>query len=218
MKKYFVTGLILLIPVALTGIIILSLFNFFTAPLAHVLHHSISAFEGRLPITISPSTSVFISQIITLILLISFIFFLGVIARWFVVKHFISGAHWIVRKIPFVKSIYKISYEIISALFSEKSKNGFKDPVLIPFPEAPLFTIGFHSGEVPQECQQKVATPLMSVFTPASPHPMSGFLFLVPKEEAQTLDMSKEDAVKFIISCGLVNSNGSHTRKEHDRF
>jgi len=153
-----------------------------------------------------------ISRIFALILLFVFILLLGVVARWFVIKNIISGTNTVLEKIPLIKSIYKVSRDIISALFSAEGKKAFKHPVLFPFPQKPTFAMGFQAGEVAAEIEQTVPG-LVSVFAPTAPHPISGFLVLIPKEDVRHLDMTNEEAVKYLVSCGLVYTE---TEEEKD--
>ena len=204
MKKYLITGLAILMPVVLTGMIIIFLFDFFTTPFVSIVGQLFSLVQTHFAFTLSEGLALFISRVLVIVFLFSFIVILGVVARWFLIKNMISGANLLMSRIPIVKSVYKISREIILALFSLDGKKAFHYPVMIPFPSEPLFCLGFSTGQVAEECQQKIDTPLVSVFTPTAPHPISGFLFLVPQNEVHKLDMTNEDAVKFFVSCGMV--------------
>jgi uncharacterized membrane protein len=127
------------------------------------------------------------------------------IASHFLFKSLANVANYILFRIPFVNTVYKISRDVLSALLSPDGKQGFKEVVSVPFPAPPHVCIGLSSGEAPTECEQKIGEPLVSVFAPTAPHPISGFLFLVPKQDVQSLEMTKEDAVKFLLSCGVIH-------------
>lgn len=204
MKKYFLTGLIILMPVALTIMIISFLFNFFTTPFLHIVESLLDSISARAQLALPPDLDIFISRILALILLCAFILLLGIIARWFIIKNLLSGTHRLLSRIPFIKTVYKVCRDVFAALFSAEGKKAFKYPVMFPFPHRPSYAIGFRAGEVAEEVQQKIQTPLVSVFAPTAPHPISGFLFLVPEKDVHTLDMSNEEAVKYLVSCGLV--------------
>ena len=109
-------------------------------------------------------------------------------------------------RIPLIKTVYNVSRDIIAALFSSDGKKAFKHPVMIPFPHRPTYLVGFQAGEVAEEIKNTVATPLISVFTPTAPHPISGFLMLIPEKDVYKLDMTNEEAVKYLVSCGLIYS------------
>lgn len=204
MKKYLVTGLVILMPVALTILIIGFLFKFFTTPLVDVVEplvHRLALPHGLI---------LFISRLLALAFLIVFIFFLGMLARWFVGKHFIAFTDRILYRIPFIRTVYKVSRDVIVALFSTDGKKAFKYPVMVPFPQRPTFALGFQAGEAAHECEEKAGTSLVSVFMPTAPHPISGFLFLMPREDVYQLDMSNEDAFKFLVSCGMIHPEGEN--------
>lgn len=211
MKKYFVTGLIILMPVALTLMVIVFLFNLFTTPLVDLIKDLVTLIETKTATSLPPNLIPFVSRVLALIFLCLFILFLGLIARWFLVKNFIGLANQILSRIPIVKTVYKVSRDIVSALFSMDGKKAFKEPVMIPFPAPPAFGLGFHAGEVAEECQEKVNTPLVSVFFPTAPHPISGFLFLVPKQAVHKIDMTSEEVVKFLVSCGMIHPSSGQT-------
>lgn len=219
MKKYLLTGLAILMPVALTTMIIIFLFNFFTAPFVNIVSHLFSLIQKHFLFTLSKNSALFISRVFVILFLFTFIFLLGVVARWFLIKNIISATNILLSRIPIVKSVYKVSKEIILALFSLDGKKAFHHPVLLPFPNDPLFCIGFHTGQIAEECQRAVKEPLIPIFAPTAPHPISGFLFLVPKKETYLLDMTNEDALKFLVSCGLVcHTSLPKVDSDHDIF
>jgi uncharacterized membrane protein len=201
MKKYLITGVIILLPVALTAMIVFFLFDLFTAPFVPIVRAALQCFS----LPLYPTITLFLSRIIALILLTVLITFLGLVAQQFFFKNLGKAGNWIIYKIPFVKTIYKVSKDIFTALFAPDGKQAFKETVMFPFPSKPNFGIGFLAGEVAQECQDKVDEPLVSVFSPTAPHPISGFLFLIPKKDVHTIEMTKEDALKFLVSCGVIH-------------
>lgn len=208
-KKYLITGLAILLPLVLTLMVIVFLVDFFTSPFANLV-------ESRIvKVDLPPGLTVFISRILALILLCIFILFLGVVARWFIIKNIISGTHSILSRIPFIKTVYKTSRDIIAALFSSEGKKAFKHPVMFPFPYRPTYSIGFQAGEVAEEITQTLKTPLVSVYAPTAPHPITGFLFLVPEKDVYKLDMTNEEAVKYLVSCGLIRST-TEAQEEKD--
>lgn len=204
MKKYFFTGLIILLPVVLTLMVIIFLFHFFTTPFVPIVSYLLHLTENNLLFTIPEGLDLFIARVIALLIVVIFVLFLGIIARLFLVRHFLRGINSIVSHIPFVKTIFKVSRDVFTALFSQEGKKAFKCPVMIPFPDTPNHCIGFVLGDVPDECQKKIKGPLTAIFVPTAPHPISGYLLLVPRNKIQSLDMTNEDAVKFLVSCGMI--------------
>ena len=204
MKKYFFTGLIILLPVALTLTVIVMLFNFFTTPFVPIVTALLDSIQTHLSFTLPQDLDAFLARIISLLLLCLFVLVLGIVARWFIVRNLIRGTHALFSRIPFIKTVFNVSRDVFSALFSREGKKAFKCPVMIPFPDQPNHSLGFVVGEVPKECQAKWPEPLAAIFTPTAPHPISGFLLFVPKKDLTTLDMTNEDAVRFLISCGMI--------------
>ncbi len=200
MKKYLLTGVVILLPVAFTIMIITFLFDFFTEPFLHVVGPLID----MIPISLPHEAALFLARILSLLFLIAFIFLLGFLVQLFLVKTLMNWMNEILYKIPFIKTIYRVSRDVFSALFSTDGKKAFKRPVRIPFPGKPTYGIGFEAGAAASECQEKVKTPLTGVFCPTAPHPISGFFFLIPTSDVQPLDMSNEEALKFLVSCGMI--------------
>jgi uncharacterized membrane protein len=204
MKKYFFTGLIILLPVVLTIMIFIFLFHFFTAPLAPFVNLLLDLIQSRLSLSLPEGVQIFLAQLIALFFLVIFIFFLGIIARWFLVRNFFQGLQHLLSRIPLIKTVYRVSREVFSALFSEEGKKAFKNPVLIPFPDKPNYSVGVRVGEVPAICQSQVKEPLVAVFTPTAPHPISGYLLFVSKNDALSIDITNEEMIKFLVSCGMI--------------
>ncbi len=211
MKKHLFTGFILLLPLILTLLVIRFLFDLFTAPFVPIVNAGLDALPYHLP----DSVTVFVSRLIGLILLCILILVLGVIARHIFLNNLLRWMNLILSRIPFVKTVYKVSREVMTALFSPDGKEAFKKSVLIPFPYAPHYAVALTAGDVPKECEEKAGEPLVTVFAPTAPHPISGFLFLVPKKNIHNLNMTKEDAIKFLVSCGAIVPDTEKTL-DHD--
>jgi uncharacterized membrane protein len=200
MRKQLLTGLILLLPVALTLMVLIFLFDFFTEPFIHVVTPIIQLIPVHLPLEIS----IFLTRLLSLALLLLFILFLGFIVQLFLVKTVIGWTHELLYRIPFIKTVYRVSKDVFSALLSSDGKKAFKRPVKMPFMCKPTYGIGFEAGEVAVECQQKLEKPMKGIFCPTAPHPISGFFFLIPEEEIQPLEMDNEEALKYLVSCGMI--------------
>ncbi len=205
MKKYFLTGLILLMPIALTLLIVLFLIDFFTTPFLSLVSSMLHSLEELFHFHLPHALTLPLARILALLLLCLFILALGAFARWFFFKSVLEFGDRIISKIPFIKTVYKVSRDIFKALFSPDGKKAFKHPVIIPFPFAPSYALGFQAGEVAEEIQSKIKEPLQSIFMPTAPHPISGFLFFVPAKDAHQIALSNEEAVKFLVSCGIIH-------------
>jgi uncharacterized membrane protein len=204
MKKYLLTGLIILLPVALTLMVIFFLFDLFTEPFVNIVGPLVDLIQKKADVALPHGLTLFISRVFSLIFLCIFIFFLGMVTQLFLVKVLIHWGNQILFRIPFIKTVYKVSRDIFAALFSSEGKKAFKRPVMVPFPSKPNHCLGFEAGEVAEECREKVDIPLVSVFVPTAPHPISGFLFLIPQKDVLSIDMTNEEVVKFLVSCGMI--------------
>ncbi len=145
-----------------------------------------------------------VSQVIVLFMLVGVCILLGMITRWFFFKWLIRFGDYILHRIPFVNRVYRTSQEIIKTIFSDRAKS-FKTVVMVPFPLHGTYSLGLVSGDAPPKCKASAKADLLSVFVPTTPNPTSGYLIMVPREECIFVDMKVEEAVKFIISCGVVH-------------
>jgi uncharacterized membrane protein len=219
MKKYFFTGFITLLPIALTFIIVSWLFNLFTAPLVGVTEAIILAYEKNLGLSLANHDTLvlFVSRVAALILLLILIFLLGICGQKFLINFFLKIPERLFSHIPLVRTIYRLSKDITKAVFSENKKT-FKETVLLPFPHHDALAVGFVTGETPPIFNQKGKPQTdLAVFVPTAPHPMSGFVLLTPKKLALPVDVSVEDAFKFLISCGVIHPGESIPGKEQEK-
>ncbi|MBY0528718.1 MAG: DUF502 domain-containing protein [Rhabdochlamydiaceae bacterium] len=209
MKKYFFTGFITLLPIALTLIIALWLFNLFTEPLVGLTESWILSLEKDWGFNIEHHDTLahFLSRILAFILLIIAIFILGFFGRKLFLNLFLKLTDKIFSRIPLVRTIYRISHDITKAVFSDTKKT-FRETVLVPFPHQDTYSIGFVTGDIPARFREKTGTEI-AVFVPTAPHPMSGYVLLTPKKMVLPVDVSVEDAFKFLISCGVIHPGES---------
>ncbi len=109
----------------------------------------------------------------------------------------------ILARIPLVNTIYHSAKKVMQTLFTSGS-DSFRHVVLVEYPRPGLWTIGFQTAAVPTELILKTQQELISVYIPTTPNPTSGFLMMVPKSSAIILDMPVDEAVKYVISLGVV--------------
>lgn len=206
MKKYFFTGFIALLPLALTLIIANWLFNLFTAPLAGIMESVIIAYEDKLHLSPEHHADLvlFLSRVLAFILLMLSIFILGVCGQKFLIKALLKIPETLFSRIPLVRTIFKLSYDITKAVFSEDKKT-FQETVLVPFPHSDALAMGFITSETPRVFKEGMPVTDFVVFVPTAPHPMSGFMLFTPKSHITKVDVSVEDAFKFLISCGTLH-------------
>lgn len=203
MRKYFVTGIIILVPILFTIMLFFFLVNFFTSPFLNVVIDFLKNFKLMHPLVKNPALLTFVARIIIILCLCLFVFLLGIVARGFIFNALMTLANKIMSKIPFVKSIYK-AIKDITVSFASKERKAFTKTAMIKFPSTISYGIGFETGEAPQECSEKIKQKLKPVWIPTAPHPLSSLMVLVPQDKIQSIELSKEDAVKYIVSCGLI--------------
>ena len=189
-KKIFFTGLASLLPFAITIFLALWVVNFLTKPFMGIVTPLVS----NLPL--SEAFIKRVGQLTILVALFLFIILLGIVARWFFFHTFLNAGDYLLRKIPIVNKIYKIAKDVIQALLTTNSKS-FQQVVMTEFPCPGSYVLGLVVTDLPEEH-------LISVFLPTAPNPSTGFLIMQPKEKLIYLDMNSKDALKYIISCGVV--------------
>lgn len=204
MKKYFVTGLVILLPLALTLLVVAFIFNFLTDPFLGltraILDHYGLLHTGFLFLSASQLQTV-VSQILILVTLFLFTVLLGFVARWFFFHYVIGFWEGLIKRIPLVGAVYNASKDVIKTVFASKT-NAFKQVVIVRFPNPETLTIGLVTRDDFQTVNGN--DDMLVVFVPTTPNPTSGFLTIVKREDVINVDMSIEDAFKYIISCGVI--------------
>jgi len=209
MKKNLISGLILLLPVTITCIAIFFLVDLLTTPFLGYMKDLLKFFGGIFNYDLAKHHTLLLimSRVFILIFLFFFVIILGFLGNRLFFHFLVKKMHEIMLKIPLIKTIYRVCKDIIGAVLSDKKKI-FSRIVVVPFPCAESKTIGLVTGNAPHEIQKaKNATVpsdiIKSVFVPTSPHPISGFLLLTEEKYLKAIDITLEDAFKFLISCGI---------------
>ncbi len=206
MKKYFVTGLVILLPVAVTFAIVLFLVDFFTKPFAGFTSQLIqqwNLFPNGFYILSQEQVIRYVSRVLILIALFGFTVLLGLVTRVFFMQALIKFCDRVLLRIPIVNTLYKTAQDIIKTLFVS-DKNTFKQVVMVAFPRPGVYVLGLVARESPASCSKATGKDLISVLVPTTPNPTTGFLLMLPKEELLYVNMKAEDAIKYIVSCGVI--------------
>lgn len=206
MKKHFITGLIILLPLVITIAVVIFLVNFLTQPFVGVVSGILTQLHivnhGFLFLT-PEKLLIYGSKVIILILLFGCTVLLGIVARWLFINTLFRLGDRILHRIPIVNTVYKTTQDIINTLFVS-DKNSFKQVVMVPFPRADVFVLGLVARDSPKICSQAAGSNLVSVFVPTTPNPTTGFLLMFKHEDLIPIDMKPEDAIKYIVSCGVI--------------
>ncbi|MDN3508174.1 MAG: DUF502 domain-containing protein [Simkaniaceae bacterium] len=206
MKKSFITGLVILLPLAVTVMIVIFIVNFLTQPFFGAVSTFLSNFDilNHGFLFLKPEQVIkYGSQLLILLCIFLFTICLGTIARWFFIRSLLRLSDYVLNKIPLVNTVYKTTKDIIKTIFAS-DKNAFKQVVMVPFPKKDCFVIGLLSRESPELCSEAAGNPLFSVLVPTTPNPTTGFLLMYKRDDMIFLDMKPEDAIKYIVSCGVI--------------
>ena len=142
-------------------------------------------------------------RLLAVVMLIGLTIGVGWLARRVVGKRLIAVADMLIRQVPLLNRIYPFMKEISDTVLSGK-KTMFQRVVLVEFPRAGVYSIGFVTGATGGEAQAKINQPLLNVFVPTTPIPTSGFLIFVPPANVLNLEMSVAEGMKLVISGGTV--------------
>ncbi len=206
MKKYFITGLVILLPLVVTIAVVIFLVNFLTQPFIGMVSALLTKLhiinEGFLFLT--PDQLVrYGAKLIILILLFLFTVGLGMVTRWFLINALFRLGDKVLHRIPIVNTVYKTTQDIIRTLFVSDKKS-FQQVVMVPFPRPDVFVLGLISRDSPAMCSKAAGEELVSVLVPTTPNPTTGFLLMYKREELIIIDMKPEEAIKYIVSCGVI--------------
>jgi len=189
LRNYFFTGVVVLIPIA------------FTLYLTKIL---INLSSRLIPKEINPNSYLhFEIPGLEIILTIIFITIVGGLSLSFLGRKFLQIIDDLFKKIPILRTIYSAIVQMTETFTQKKSNK--KSVVLIEYPRKGTWAVGFATKDNKGEIKNKTNRDLVNVFVPTTPNPTSGFLLMFPKEDVIYLDISFEEASKFIVSAGTSN-------------
>ena len=191
-KKYFITGLLIWIPLTITFMVLAWIINTLDQILLWLPRNAQP--QAVLGFNI-PGAGVVMSLLIVLLT--------GLIAANVLGQKLVQIWESLLARIPVVKSIYYSVKQVSDTLFSS-SGQAFREAVLVQYPRAGSWTIAFVTGRPTGEVADKLITEMVTVYVPTTPNPTSGFMLIVPRGEVMPLDMSVDEALKYIISMGVV--------------
>lgn len=196
-KNWFLTGLFILLPLGVTGIVVSWLLNYVGAPLGKLVWDFLGI----------ENPDIFwmnlVVNLLATILIVLLITLLGFFSKYFLGKTIIRLAEKVINKVPFVSTVYKTVKQIVET-FNQNREAVFQNAVLVEYPRKGMYSIGFLTSESKGEIQDKTLESVVNVFIPTTPNPTSGFLLMIPQEDVIYLTMSVADAMKMIISGGVV--------------
>jgi uncharacterized membrane protein len=197
----FLTGILFLIPIAVT-FWLLSFLITRTQGVARPVVEFLPADE--LLGEIGPGTRETLITLISLFLVLASILLIGAFANFYVGKKVLALVDRLLLKLPFVRSIYGGTKQIMDAFDLQRASGSFKKVVLLEYPRRECWVLGFVTNENLLRSKQLFGEGLIGVFVPSTPNPTTGFLLYLPPGDLHVLDLSVEEAVKLIVSAGLV--------------
>jgi uncharacterized membrane protein len=199
-KKYLIAGLLVWLPLAVTIWVLHSVLGL----LDDVFGSMVAASQAVLPEAArQPLTDLRNIPGLGIVLLIAGLLLTGMFAANMFGQWWLTQAHRVLNHIPIVKSIYSSVKQVSDTLFSS-SGNAFREAVLVQYPRAGSWTIAFVTGRPGGEAATHLSGDYLSVYVPTTPNPTSGFFLMVPRADVVVLSMSVDEALKYVISMGVV--------------
>jgi uncharacterized membrane protein len=200
LRGYFLSGLLVFLPVAITLWVVgwvIELLDGVLAVLPDVFH----------PNTYLPVPIPRLGAVVTLTLIL----FLGILTRGVATRRFLAAWDNVLGRIPVFRGVYTAVQKLVQTFLGQSQTQ--RQVVMIEYPRKGIFTVGFAMGRAWHGLEKQNEAPLVNVFVPTTPNPTSGFYLLVPANEVSPLSMSMEEALKLITSGGLItpddrNRNG----------
>lgn len=206
-KQIFIAGIFACLPLVVTIYLILFLYRLVTGDVLPIVAKIAAKYHYTLPS--------YVLQLSAFLVVITIIFFIGLITRAYIGGKIFKLIEKIVSTIPIARTIYYGTKQVIES-FKTTTGTTFSKVVLVEFPRRDMWMVAF----VVKNAQSFMAQPTVNtddaynVFVPTAPNPTSGFVSIVPKCDVRELNVTVEDAIKFVISVGLVNINPISAEKE----
>jgi len=192
-RNYFITGIIVVAPLALT-IYLVSL-------VVNVIDHRI---VPLIPLRYNPDTYLpFAIPGIGVVIMVIVLTMIGWLTTSLVGRTVVRLGENLLDRMPIVRSIYSALKQIFETVFTQNSR-AFRDVVLIPYPRPGCWALGFATGTTKGEVQDAIQDVVVNVFLPTTPNPTSGYLLFLPRKDVIFLNMSVEQGIKLVISGGVV--------------
>ena len=193
LRNYFLTGIIVTAPIAITIFLVWQFITF------------LDSYVGRLvPVRYNPETYLpFGIPGIGLVVMLAFLTLIGFVTAGFAGRTLVRTGERLLSRMPIIRSVYGTLKQIFETVLNQSSRS-FREVVLIEYPRRGIGAIGFVTGPTQGEVQERTDEELVNIFLPTTPNPTSGFLLFVPRKDLIQLDMTVEEGIKLVISGGIV--------------
>ena len=131
------------------------------------------------------------------------LFFTGLLAGNFIGRKMLQFWEFVLHRIPIVRTIYSAVKQVLETVLVPSSQS-FRQVLLVKFPHQESWTLGFLVGQGVAEVNKLLNAEMLTVFIPTTPNPTSGYIIIVPRKDAMVLNMSVDEALKFVVSLGVV--------------
>lgn len=186
LRNYLIAGFLVILPLGVTLFVLVALFRFMDSLLGPLFR----VFGLEVP---------GLGLVSGIVLIVA----MGAMASNVLGRRVVQLFDRMMLKIPFARTIYSATKQLSDALL-QQNRFAFQEAVLVEWPREGLYTVGFVTGETRGEAQAKTSERVVNVFVVTTPNPTTGFLCLVPESQLIPLEMSVEDALKLVISAGIV--------------
>jgi uncharacterized membrane protein len=194
-RRTFLAGLLILLPLFITYVLIAFLFNIFTgigAPLVMGLFRLVGAHDLTYPIV----------PLVNLLLSLAVIFLLGLVGTNILGRRILANFESLLLRLPLVRTVYSSAKQVVETF--QGPGRSFQRVVLIEYPRKGVWALGLVATERHDSLRLFPSENVVTVFIPTTPNPTSGYLVIVSPEDVKEIDFTVEEAFKFIVSCGII--------------
>jgi len=201
MKRYFITGLLIWIPLGITVLVLSWLIN--------TMDHSLDLLPTRLR---PEALWGFHVPGIGMVVMVLVVFLTGLLAANFIGQRLVRFWEGVLARIPVVKSIYYGVKQVSDTVLADTGQ-AFRKVLLVQYPRNGSWTIAFQTGRPGGDVVNHLRGEYVSVYVPTTPNPTSGFFLMMPRSDVVELDMTVDEALKYVISMGVVSPAGGREAK-----
>jgi len=198
LRRYLLTGIVVTAPISITVYLTYVFLTFIDRHVGKIIPNEIvEQYYGG---TAIPGLGLIVALI--------FFIVIGWLATNFLGRFVIRVYEYILDRMPVIRTLYSAIKQIFETIMASQS-SAFREAVMLEYPRKGVFSIGFVTGVSQGEVQEKTKNETINVFVPTTPNPTSGYLLFVPKKELIYLDMTVEEAVKLVVSAGIITPEGA---------
>ena len=196
LRRYLIAGILVWLPLGVTLLVL------------KLLVGLVETLLELVPAAYHPETLIgleipYLNVILALLAMFVVVVVTGLLAANLFGRKLVAMWESLLGRIPLVRSIYQSAKQVAETVFSSSGKS-FRKVLLIEYPRKGLYTLAFQTSNSAGEAQERIGEDLTTVFIPTTPNPTSGFIILVPTKDVVELEMSVDEALKMVISLGMV--------------